>query len=87
MKYRTTSKALGNAFYNAHASLWEDGKFNHPLSVKKQVNGWEDKFHVKITGGHFDNVFSRGKNEWNTENAVLEFESEAACMFFMLEWS
>jgi hypothetical protein len=87
MKYQTTAKALGNAFHNAHQSLWKNGEFNHTLSVKKQVQGWKDKFHVKITGGHFDNVFSTGENEWNTEDVVLEFESEAACMLFMLEWS
>ena len=87
--YRTTAKKLGKAFDNAHISLWGDAErnFEHsePLKVEDQIAGWKNKFHAKISGGHFDRL-ARDKNDWNTIDAVVEFKSKKDFVLFMLEW-
>ena len=82
MKVTVTAKELGDIFTRAHDSLFSK---NGILPVNEQRKGWKRKFHAKISGGHFDRSYLKGK--WNTHDAVVEFENEAAYVLFMLEWS
>jgi hypothetical protein len=91
MKVIVTAKELGESFEKAHRSLWNDKDVG--INVKDQVAFWRDRFHATVSGGHFDNVsdveddnpFS--ENEWNIEDATIEFDNEEHYVLFMLEWS
>lgn len=90
MTYKVPVKNLGIIFTHANDSLWIDkfGTVEHKMTVQEQIDGWREKFHATIYGGHFDYVNDKhGEHEWNTHDAILEFDSEDDYMLFMLEWS
>jgi len=59
------------------------------MDVVDQIKGWKNKFGARVYGGHFDHVQAGVyvEGEWNTIDAVVEFESKEAYVLFMLEWS
>jgi hypothetical protein len=87
MKVKVTAKELGEGFDHAVRSLFKDNNVSI-MDVKDQIKFFKEKFHANLTGGHFDNV-SKPNNvfRWNTQDAIVEFESKKYFLMFKLEWS
>jgi hypothetical protein len=88
MKIKVTAKELGEGFDHALWSIWEDNNAS-TIEVKDQVRLFKEKFHATVTGGHFDNINKSGGEirDWNTHDAIIEFESKEYFLMFKLEWS
>lgn len=95
MKVRVESESIRKAFDDAQASMWNNQHEKwRPISVKEQLQFWKEHFHATVSGGHFDHIESieskepyDHQNEWNTRDAVVEFDTEGDYVLFLLEWS
>jgi len=92
MSVIVTAKELGEIFYKAHLSLWDDHGFGFgpggSISVPDQIRIFRKKFNATLSGGHFDHTRESSKtNEWNTKDAIIKFRSKKAYVLFMMEWS
>lgn len=88
MKITVTTKELGDIFDRAHDSLWKERNVA-AIEVPDQIAFWRDRFNARIYGGHFDEYYKNPDIEdrsWNTEDAIIEFDSENDYVLFLLKW-
>ena len=88
MKVKVTAKEIGEGFDHALWSIWEDNNAS-VMEVKDQIKFFKEKFHANLTGGHFDNINKSGDEirDWNTHDAIIEFDSKKDYVLFKFEWS
>ena len=82
------AKRIHKIFDNALRSLWLDQNVSN-MEVKDQIRLFKEKFHANLTGGHFDNINKPPSNtrKWNTQDAIIEFDTKEDYVLFILEWS
>lgn len=77
-KYIVKSEELGEVFQRAYHSMWKITGQSF-IAEKEQRPLFRKLFHADIIDRRFD-----ARDKWQF---TVVFDSEAACMMFMLEWA